>query len=153
MDRPSWDNYFMDMANLASTRATCPRASVGAVIVKDKKVISTGYNGAPKGMKHCTEIGCLMVNNSCVRGIHAEANAILQAKQDLTGATIYTTHQPCVNCAKLIMGAGIARVVYNHQYWDQTGERLFLEGGYVLDASKLEGMMRHYTKVDQPEEL
>ena len=120
-DRPSWDEYFMIMANHIATRSTCNRKHVGAVIVKDKMILSTGYNGSIRGAKHCTEIGCLIENGHCVRTIHAEANSIVQAAANgvsVKGATIYCTASPCFNCFKLIANAGIARICFGHFYSD-----------------------------------
>lgn len=119
--RPSWDQYFIDITLDVSRRATCLRAQVGAIIVKDKRILTTGYNGAPKGLPHCLDEGCEIVNGHCVRTLHAEQNAILQAALygvSLDGGTIYTTHQPCHNCAKMIINAGLVRVVYAGLYPD-----------------------------------
>lgn len=119
MSRPSWDEYFMQMARLAATRATCCRKQVGAVIVRDRNVIATGYNGSLRGLPHCTEDGCHMEDGHCVRTIHAEANAIVQAAKNgarVEGATIYTTLYPCWGCFKLIANAGISRIVYGEVY-------------------------------------
>lgn len=119
INRPSWDEYFMAMAHHAALRATCPRANVGVVLVKDKRIISTGYNGSPAGLPHCTEVGCLMIDGHCQRAIHAEQNAIIQAALhgiSTAGAVCYCTHYPCSTCAKLLINAGISRVVYHHHY-------------------------------------
>lgn len=132
--RPSFDEYFMNMAKLVSTRATCESRAVGAVIVRDKRVLSTGYNGSPAALPHCTEIGCLIQDGRCVRTIHAEQNAILQAAMhgvSTMGATIYTTHRPCDICARLISGAGIVRIVYAGGTPDGWGKE-------VLDAKGIE---------------
>ncbi len=116
--RKSWDSYFMDIAFMASERSTCPRLHVGAVIVKDKRIKSTGYNGSPPGLEHCDDIGCLMLDgNHCKRTIHAEENAIIESSpEERKGATIYVTAQPCINCSKLIIASGIIRVVYSKLY-------------------------------------
>lgn len=122
--RPAWDRYFMDMAHLAATRATCDRKHVGAVVVRDKRVVATGYNGSPPGLPHCDEVGHDIVTQAdgtenCVRTVHAEANAILQAAQygvPLAGTTLYTNTYPCWNCAKAILGAGVAAVVVDQDY-------------------------------------
>ncbi|MBD3251484.1 dCMP deaminase [Candidatus Uhrbacteria bacterium] len=120
MQRPSWDDYFMSMARLIATRATCDRAYVGALIVKDKRIISTGYNGAPPGLDHCHDAGHLMEEGHCIRTLHAEENAILQVAvtggSSTQGATLYTTHSPCYHCAKKIIMAGIQRVVVGVHY-------------------------------------
>ena len=114
-------------------RSTCPRAAVGAVIVRDKRILTTGYNGAPTGLAHCSEAGCLMVNGHCVRALHAEQNAIIQGALhgvNVSGSSIYVTHQPCLVCAKMIINAGIQRVVYAGQYPDSIA-RGFLEDANV----------------------
>ena len=108
MTRPSWDEYFMNIAHEVACRSTCTRAPVGAVIVKDKRILTTGYNGSPRGLAHCMEVGCLMDNEHCVRTLHAEQNAIIQAALhgvSTRGADIYVTHQPCFICAKMIINA------------------------------------------------
>jgi len=121
MQRVSWDRYFMNLALQAATRSTCPRKSVGAVIVRDKTILSTGYNGSVRGAPHCTEVGCLMENGHCIRTVHAEANAIVQAARHgtrLEGAEIYVTASPCFNCFKLIANAGIQTIYYGNLYRD-----------------------------------
>ena len=133
--RPPWDEYFMDIARQVAKRSTCPRAAVGAVIVKDRRILTTGYNGSPMGLPHCTEVGCLMVDGHCVRTLHAEQNAIIQAA--LYGVTvndsaIYVTHQPCLNCSKMIINAGIKRVVYGGNYPDSTARAFLSEAGVAL---------------------
>lgn len=115
-DRISFDDYFLELANLVAKRATCPRKHVGAVAVKDGKVLSTGYNGAPKGFKHCSEVGCLIKNNHCVRVVHAEMNAILFAGKEARGATLYCNLLPCPLCFKLAIQAGIKEIVYQKDY-------------------------------------
>ncbi|MBS1719761.1 MAG: dCMP deaminase family protein [Armatimonadetes bacterium] len=135
LDRPSWDSYFMQIAHLVKSRATCPRRSVGSVIVRDKRVIATGYNGAPRGLPHCPEggpdhdwpLGCMRAGH-CIRALHAEQNALLQAAQvgvSCEGATMYVTCQPCNNCAKMIINAGIRRVIYEGDYPDEFSKELF----------------------------
>ncbi len=126
--RKSWDEYFMDIANKVAERATCTRAKIGAVIVKDRAIIATGYNGSPAGHPHCTEVGCLVYvsrdpdgeeEENCFRTIHAEINAIVQAARHgvrIEGATIYVTASPCYHCFKTIMNTGITRVVYARPY-------------------------------------
>lgn len=121
-DRPHNDVYFMRFASVASQRATCPRKKVGAVIVRDKRLVTTGYNGSLPGQPHCTEVGCLMVNDHCERTVHSEANAILQATldgRDVKGATIYVTASPCFYCFKLIASVGIKRIVFGELYRDE----------------------------------
>jgi dCMP deaminase len=114
--RPDWDSYFMELALVVAKRSTCARAFVGCVLVKDRKILATGYNGSPSGLPHCDDSGHLMVEGHCVRTIHAEQNAIIQASTDLTGATAYVTAFPCLICTKLLIQAGIRRVVYLDNY-------------------------------------
>jgi dCMP deaminase len=122
MERASWNRYFMNLAVQVATRSTCPRKHVGAIIVRDKTILSTGYNGSIRGAPHCTEVGCLMDNGHCVRTVHAEANALVQAARHgvmLEGAEIYVTASPCFNCFKLIANAGINVVRYGDFYRDE----------------------------------
>ncbi len=118
----------MQIAKVVATRATCPRRSVGAVIVLDKRILTTGYNGAPHGLPHCSEIGCHLVDGHCLRALHAEQNAILQGALNgvsTKGATVYVTCQPCNHCAKMIINAGIRRVVFEGDYPDDFALELF----------------------------
>jgi dCMP deaminase len=142
--RPGWDQYFMDIARTVGTRATCPRASVGCVLTRDRRILTTGYNGAPRGVAHCTEVGCVVVNEHCQRVTHAEANAIVQAALhgvSLQGATAYCTHQPCVNCSKLLISAGVARIVYAVAYPDEIASDLLAEAGVrLVPFESLEGV-------------
>lgn len=120
--RASWDEYFGAMAALVATRATCPRLSVGCVLVRDRRVISTGYNGSLPGSPHCDEVGCLMVNDHCERTIHAEANAILFAARagiSTEGATAYVTHEPCSNCRKMLITAGVTDIAFANKRPDR----------------------------------
>ena len=137
-NRPDWDSYFMEMAQVASKRSTCLRRSVGAVIVKDKRLLATGYNGTPRGMAHCEEVGCLRTKlnvpsgkmHELCRGIHAEQNAVIQAAVygvSVDGATVYCTHQPCVVCTKILINAGIRRIVYANPYPDELAENMMKE--------------------------
>ena len=122
VQRVSWDRYFMNLAVQAATRSTCPRKAVGAVVVRDKAILATGYNGSIRGLEHCGEAGCLMENDHCVRTVHAEANAILQAARhgvSIDRADIYVTASPCWDCFKLIANAGILRVLYGEFYRDE----------------------------------
>lgn len=124
-DRLSWDQYFLGLAKQVSTRATCKRLKVGAVLVKDKRVIATGYNGSLPGQPHCNDEGCLKVNGCCWRTIHAEQNALLQCcRQGIVteGATIYVTHLPCFACLKLLIQAGIQEIVFSEHYQSYTPE-------------------------------
>jgi len=133
--RPSWDEYFMELARVASTRSTCPRAQVGAVLARDHRVLTTGYNGAPSGCSHCADVGCLMVDGHCKRAVHAEANTVVQAALhgvNVRGATAYCTHQPCETCSKLLISAGVLRIVYEHAYPDAVAVALLSEAGVAL---------------------
>ncbi len=121
-DRTSWDKYFMQIARDVSTRSTCDRKFVGAVIVREKMILSTGYNGSIRGLPHCDEVGHEMENGHCVRTVHAEANAIVQAARNgvgIEGADIYVTASPCYNCFKLIANSGIKRIFYGELYRDE----------------------------------
>ena len=125
LKRVDWDEYFMNIARVVSTRSTCERKFVGAVIVRDKTILSTGYNGSIRKLAHCNEAGHMMENNHCVATIHAEANAIIQAAKNgvcIDGGTIYTTASPCWPCFKLIANAGVRRICYGEFYRD---ERIF----------------------------
>jgi dCMP deaminase len=120
--RVSWEHYFMNIAREVASRSTCDRKYVGAVIVRDKTILSTGYNGSIRGLAHCDEVGHEMENDHCVRTIHAEANAIVQAARNgvqIDGAEIYITASPCYNCFKMIANAGIQRVYYGEFYRDE----------------------------------
>ena len=132
--RVSWDQYFMNIAQVVASRSTCPRKFVGAVMVRDRTILSTGYNGSIRGMPHCSEAGHMMENDHCVATIHAEANAIIQAAKNgvmIDGAAIYVTASPCWTCFKQIANAGIRRIVYGEFYRDDrifsVAERLGIE--------------------------
>ncbi|HZN59064.1 MAG TPA: cytidine/deoxycytidylate deaminase family protein, partial [Planctomycetota bacterium] len=123
--RASWDEYFMRIAVDVASRSTCDRKHVGAVIVRDRNILSTGYNGSISGMPHCDEVGHMMENNHCIGTIHAEANAIIQAAKNgvmISGASIYTTASPCWNCFKIIVNSGMRRICFGEFYRD---ERIF----------------------------
>jgi dCMP deaminase len=140
--RPPWDEYFLKLAMLASERATCPRMHCGCVIVRDRYVLATGYNGSLPGQPHCDEVGCLIVEGHCVRTNHAEMNALCQASRhgvSLVGATTYVTNMPCTNCAKALIAAGIKQVIIFSDYHDTLAMRFFTESGVAL------------TKVPMPE--
>ncbi len=151
MERPSWDAYFMEIAKLVSTRATCRRRSVGALIVRDKQIVSTGYNGAPRGLPHCPPDGpekdwpegCMRAGH-CIRSLHAEQNALLQAAKigvSCDRATMYVTCQPCNMCAKMIINAGIAKVIYEGDYPDEFSLELFRQSHtdvFIFKDDKLE---------------
>ena len=117
--RPDWDSYFMKIALAVSERSTCDRALVGCVMVREKRILTTGFNGSPAGQPHCDDVGHLLVEDHCVRTIHAETNAIIQAALhgvSTKGCTCYVTHFPCINCAKALINSGIIRLVYNVAY-------------------------------------
>jgi dCMP deaminase len=138
--RVSWDEYFMRIAIQAATRSTCDRKNVGAVIVRDKTILSTGYNGSIRGLAHCDEVGHMMENDHCVATVHAEANAIIQAAKNGTaidGACIYITASPCWNCFKLIANSGIRRILYLEFYRDDRIMRVAKEAGIELVQVKL----------------
>jgi len=131
-DRPSWDDYFIEMARLVAQRATCPRRHVGAVLVKDRRLVASGYNGAVRGQPHCDEVGCLLVDGHCVRAVHAEVNAIIQCALEgvsSRGASAYTTDFPCVGCAKCLVQAGVVRLVYLAPYPDLHSAPILTQGG------------------------
>ncbi len=120
--RAGWDEYFMNIGRVISSRSTCDRKFVGAVIVRDKTILSTGYNGSIRKLEHCSQVGHMLENDHCVATIHAEANAIIQAAKNgvcIDGGTIYTTASPCWNCFKLIANAGLKRIVFGEFYRDQ----------------------------------
>lgn len=145
MDRPSWDEYFMEMAELTAKRSTCLRRKVGAVIVKDRHAVATGYNGAPRGIMHCEEKGgCLRQQlnvpsgqrHELCRALHAEQNAIIQAAvmgNSIEGGIIYITHQPCAICAKMIINAGITRIVIREGYPDELAASILDEAGLKIE--------------------
>ena len=127
-NRPSWDEYFLKVAMLVSERATCPRMHCGCVLVKEKQILSTGYNGSIPGDGHCEDDGCLIVDNHCVRTIHAEMNAILQCSShgiSTQGATAYITTMPCTNCSKALITAGIKEIVIFSDFHDTLAEKFF----------------------------
>jgi dCMP deaminase len=138
--RPSWDEYFMNIARAVASRSTCSRRSVGAVIVKEKRILATGYNGAPAGLRHCDHTdGGDMRDGHCARSTHAEQNAIVQAAKygtPIAGATVYCTDQPCLVCAKLLANAGIRRVVFEGDYPDALAVAIFAEAGIDLDQHR-----------------
>ena len=144
MARPTWDEYFMEITHLVARRSTCLRRQVGAVLVKDKNILATGYNGAPSGIAHCLDVGCLREQmgipsgerHELCRGLHAEQNAIIQAAKhgtSIEGATLYSTTMPCIICSKMIINAGIRRVVYEIGYADQLAGEMMAESGVSMD--------------------
>jgi dCMP deaminase len=145
-ERPSWDEYFMDIVGLVSKRSTCLRRRVGAVLVRDKRILATGYNGPPTGVRHCTEVGCLRdklkipsgERHELCRGLHAEQNAIIQAALHgvtTKDATIYCTNHPCIICSKMIINSGINKIVYREGYSDKLAEEMLEEA--AIEAKKL----------------
>jgi dCMP deaminase len=145
--RPSWDEYFMDIANIVAKRSTCTRRQVGALITKDKRILTTGYNGPPSGIRHCIDIGCLREQlqvpsgerHELCRGLHAEQNAIIQASLhgvQIDGSTLYCTHQPCIICTKMLINAGIREVKFLNGYPDPLSTE-FLEEAQIT-VTKLE---------------
>jgi len=132
--RPDWDSYFMKIAYAVSERSTCDRAFVGCVLVLDKRILTTGFNGSPVGQPHCDEVGHLLVDEHCVRTIHAETNAIIQAAVhgvSTRGCSCYVTHFPCLNCTKALINAGITRLVYHIAYRQDENALEFLRTANV----------------------
>lgn len=148
IERPSWDEYFMKIAHIVKERSTCLRRKVGAVLVKDRHILSTGYNGAPKGLPHCAEVGCLRQQlnipsgqrHEICRGVHAEQNAIIQAAVfgvSTRGATLYVTDFPCSICAKIIINAEIKEIVYDSEYEDPISRQLLEQAGIKIRKYQL----------------
>jgi len=145
--RPEWDEYFLEIARLVATRSTCRRRNVGAVIVGDKRLLTTGYNGAPAGLAHCLEVGCLREKmgipsgerQELCRGLHAEQNAIIQAALygvPIAGATVYVTCQPCTTCVKMLVNCKIRRIVTADDYPDEFARQLLTESGIKFEKIK-----------------
>ena len=137
--RPDWDSYFMKIAFAVSERSTCDRAFVGCVLVLEKRILTTGFNGSPTGQPHCDEEGHLMVDGHCVRTIHAEMNSIIQAALhgvSTKGSTCYVTHFPCINCTKALINAGIVRLVYSNSYRVDENAMAFLIAAKVEICEK-----------------
>jgi dCMP deaminase len=133
--RVDWHTYFMNIAHQAATRSTCPRKHVGAVIVRDKTILSTGYNGSLPGLPHCEDVGCMMEDGHCVATVHAEANAVLQAAKNgvaIGGGELYTTASPCWPCFKLLATAGIRRIYYGEFYRDPRSLEIARDAGVEL---------------------
>lgn len=150
-ERPDWDTYFLRIAKLVSQRSTCMRRQVGAVIVRENRILATGYNGAPSAVPHCFELetGCLREarkipsgeRQELCRGLHAEQNAILQAAAfgvSLKGGECYCTHQPCITCGKMLINAGIKRVVFLGSYPDQLSVEMLKEGNVALERIEID---------------
>ncbi len=140
IERPDWDQYFIGITKLVAERSTCLRRKVGAIIVKEKRILATGYNGAPTGLKHCSEVGCIREQmnvpsgqrHELCRGLHAEQNAIIQAALagvSIKGSKLYCTTFPCSVCAKMLINAQIKEVIYVSDYMDQLSKELFEEAG------------------------
>ena len=145
--RPDWDTYFLDIVDLVSRRSTCLRRAVGAALVRDKRILATGYNGAPSKLQHCLDIGCLRdelqvpsgQRHELCRGLHAEQNAIIQAALhgvSVKDATLYCTNHPCIICAKMIINAGVSRIVIRDGYSDELAAQMLLEAG--IDVIRIE---------------
>jgi len=140
MARPTWDQYFIDITHLVATRSTCLRRQVGALLVKDRNILATGYNGSPSGIRHCDETGCLRERlqvpsgerHELCRGLHAEQNAIIQAARhgvNIDGSTLYCNTMPCSICTKMLINAGILRIVYDAGYADDLAREMVAEAG------------------------
>ena len=145
MQRPSWDEYFLSIAERAAQRSTCLRRQVGAILVRDKRILATGYNGAPRGLRHCEEVGCLRERDNVpsgerhelCRALHAEMNAFLQAASfgvSTEGATLYATIYPCSLCAKMAINAGVKRIVTMGDYPDALSKEILAEAGVRVDV-------------------
>jgi len=158
-ERPSYDEYFMEMSHLVAKRSTCLRRKVGAILVKDKHILSTGYNGAPKGLKHCSEVGCLRKElgipsgerHEICRGLHAEQNAIIQAAVfgiSIKNSVLYCTNTPCVVCAKMLINAGVNEIVYSGEYPDDLAKKIISES-----KIKIRNFDNNNTVLYKPEKL
>ena len=155
--RPTWDEYFMEIARQVATRSTCLRRHVGAIIVRDKRILSTGYNGPPRGLRHCDDTGCLREQlgipsgqrQEICRGLHAEQNAIIQAALhgvSVEGGTVYVTHQPCITCAKMIINSGIVRAVCANAYPDELSRGMLDEANVALEVWETPSVNRSYNQ-------
>lgn len=144
MPRPTWDQYFIDITHLVATRSTCLRRQVGALLVKDRNILATGYNGTPSGITHCDDVGCLRERlkvpsgerHELCRGLHAEQNAIIQAARhgvNIDGATLYCTTMPCIICTKMLINAGIKRIVFEEGYADELAREMVAEARIGVD--------------------
>ena len=145
--RPDWDSYFLEIAEVVAKRATCLRRQVGAILVRNRQILSTGYNGAPSGIAHCDEVGCLRKSlkvpsgerHELCRGLHAEQNAIIQAAVhgvSIDDSTMYCTHEPCSVCSKMIVNAGIKAVVVRSNYPDALARKMLKEAGVKVKTHK-----------------
>jgi dCMP deaminase len=147
-ERPDWDQYFMEIAGIVAKRSTCIRRNIGSLIVKEKRILSTGYNGAPSGLPHCADLGCIREargiasgeRHELCRGLHAEQNAIIQAAYhgvSIAGGLLYSTHLPCSICTKMIVNAGIGQVFYLEGYPDDLATQLIAESGIIVKQISL----------------
>lgn len=145
--RPSWNNYFLKIANEVSTRSTCLRRQTGAVIVREKRILATGYNGAPSGLPHCSDVGCLREDQQIAsgerhelcRGLHAEQNAIIQAARhgiNISKSAIFCTHHPCSLCAKMLINAGVKAIYHQEGYPDQLAKELLSQAGLKVTPTE-----------------
>jgi len=150
MSRPSWDEYFMSIAYQVAKRSTCIRRKVGALLVRDRRILTTGYNGPPSGLPHCIDVGCLRdklgvpagQRHELCRGLHAEQNALIQAAihgVSVKGATLYCTHYPCSLCAKMLINAGVVKVVVAEEYPDDLARQFFAEAGIEVEVCRVRG--------------
>ncbi|MBW1701096.1 MAG: cytidine/deoxycytidylate deaminase family protein [Deltaproteobacteria bacterium] len=144
MSRPSWAEYFMTITNMVAKRSTCLRRHVGAILVKDKRILATGYNGAPAGIRHCEETGCIRQDSDIpsgqrhelCRGLHAEQNVIIQAAYhgvSIDGAILYCTNKPCIICSKMLINAGIKKIVYGDGYDDPLADEMLTEADITVE--------------------
>ncbi|MDD2540824.1 MAG: cytidine/deoxycytidylate deaminase family protein [Desulfuromonadaceae bacterium] len=151
MQRPSWDQYFIDITHLVATRSTCMRRQVGAILVKDRNILATGYNGVPSGISHCDVAGCLRERlkvpsgerHELCRGLHAEQNAIIQAARhgiNIDGSTLYCTTMPCIICTKMLINAGISTIIYAEGYADDLAREMLAETGISVKHFTLENV-------------
>lgn len=144
MSRPSWSEYFMRITKMVAKRSTCLRRHVGAILVKNKRILATGYNGAPAGIRHCEETGCIRRDSGVpsgqrhelCRGLHAEQNAIIQAAYhgvSICGSTLYCTNKPCIICSKMLINAGIKEIIYGEGYDDPLADEMLTEAGIKVE--------------------
>jgi dCMP deaminase len=144
MERPDWDQYFMEIAHVVKKRSTCLRRQVGAVLVREQQILTTGYNGAPRGLTHCGDMGCLREKlkipsgerHELCRGLHAEQNAVIQGALhgvNINKSTLYVTHQPCAVCAKILVNAGIERIVIDGAYPDKLAMEILDEAKIIVE--------------------
>jgi len=144
LSRPSWSEYFMAITKMVAKRSTCLRRHVGAILVKNKRILATGYNGAPAGIRHCEETGCIRQDSGVpsgqrhelCRGLHAEQNAIIQAAYhgvSIDGSTLYCTNKPCIICSKMLINAGIKEIIYEEGYDDPLADEMLTEAGIKVE--------------------